>query len=274
MELKCGDVTVDVLVVKDIAIKASAAVLEVYEQDDFGLEFKAGDEPLTRADKQSNDIICTLLTQYYPTIPIISEENKKADYETRKDYQYFWCIDPLDGTKEFIKRNGQFTVNIGLCERETPIAGVVTIPVEKKCYYAAKGLGAYRQNETQPPVKIQTSEFCEQDEGLTLVASLTHSNQATEAFIAKFKEPRLTSLGSSLKFMLIAEGNAQVYPRLAPTNEWDTCAADAIVREAGGDVLQLKESGLIEGPQLQYNKPSFLNPFFVVYGKRLGKKQH
>jgi len=221
---------------------------------------------LTAADLAANKIICDSLTAKYPDIPIISEENKMADYSTRKDYKYFFLVDPLDGTKEFIKRNGQFTVNIGLCDGNKPVLGVVRCPALPiaETYSGVVGQGANMEDDADRyPMSIRAKEFSEDDTGLKVVASLSHSNPETEAFIAKYKGAALTSMGSSLKLLLVAAGKAHVYPRLAPTSEWDTCAAHAVVLAAGGEVVQ--HPG---GAPLAYNKPDILNPHFVVYGKR------
>ena len=185
-------------------------------------------------------------------------------YETRKGYQYSWCVDPLDGTKEFIKRNGQFTVNIAFLRGERPVLGVVHTPCQENTHWAEKGRGAFkRASKGGEDTKLECATFSEADEGLAVVASASHSNEATESFIAAFKSPTLTSMGSSLKLMLVAEGKAHVYPRLAPTCEWDTCASQIVVEEAGGCVLQAVEGR----PPVVYNKENPLNPYFLVYGK-------
>ncbi|KAJ1459565.1 hypothetical protein M885DRAFT_510691 [Pelagophyceae sp. CCMP2097] len=240
-------------------------------------DFKADGSPLTNADRQANDIICAALRARYPKIPIMSEENKLAPYEERKDWEYFWCVDPLDGTKEFIARNGEFTVNIGLCKNGEPIAGVVLVPAAPDgpvMYKGVVGLGP-PVREVDDPLGYDSykSIFCkafqESDEGLTVVASKSHNTPETDAFVAKYKNPKVESKGSSLKLLMVAEGRAHVYPRLAPTSEWDTCAAHAIVLCAGGQVLQHAGGVACDaGKPMVYNKPNVLNPFFVVYGKR------
>jgi 3'(2'), 5'-bisphosphate nucleotidase len=211
----------------------------------------------------------------------VSEENRQVDFETRKNYQYSWCVDPLDGTKEFIKRNGQFTVNIALIENDTPILGVVQVPVTGKVYYAAKGQGAFVKDGAQAtPKQIHAAKFSMDSEGLTIVGSASHNSEATTEFVSRFQNPKFEQLGSSLKLLMVAEGAAHMYPRLAPTCEWDTAAAHAIVSEAGGVVLQAgkcdnkgvaledwKEVLQKELPVV-YNKEHPLNPYFVVYGAR------
>ena len=185
--------------------------------------------------------------------------------------RYFWCVDPLDGTKEFIKRNGQFTVNIGLVKDGAPIAGVVFVPAAPDGPLMYKGVVGHG-----PPVRetkdshesIFCKEFAETDAGLTLVASASHNSPETDAFIAKYTEARRINKGSSLKLLMVAEGAAHIYPRLAPTCEWDTCAAHAIVLCAGGSVVQHAGGKACNpGKPVEYNKPEALNPYFVVYGK-------
>jgi 3'(2'), 5'-bisphosphate nucleotidase len=267
----------------DIAQKAADVILKIYDSkdEDWNVEMKADDSPLTRADKEANAVICEGLAKIAPHVPIVSEENKQLPFEVRKNYKYSWCVDPLDGTKEFIKRNGQFTVNIALIEGDTPILGVVQVPATGKVYHAAKGQGAFvRNGPGAPSERINVKSFSMNDEGLTLVGSASHSSAATTEFVSQFANPKFQQLGSSLKLLMIAEGAAHIYPRLAPTCEWDTCAAHAIVLEAGGQVMQAglcdnkgnaledwKEVLKQEKP-LVYNKENVLNPYFVVYGKR------
>jgi len=284
-----GQTSISIDAVAAIAKSAGDKIMEIYNAPNFEEKIKdpkADGSPLTMADLAANDIICSGLRKLYPGIPIISEEIKNADYATRKNWAYFWCIDPLDGTKEFIKRNDEFTVNIGLCKAigggaagGEPVLGVVYCPALSPpvMYKGVKGDG--------PPVKeecdavgskagydsfktISPRVFRESDPNLVVVASKSHNSPETEAFVAKYKTPRRVSKGSSLKLLMVAEGSAHVYPRLAPTSEWDTCAAQAIVECAGGRVLQ--HSGgqpCDEGEPVRYNKPNLLNPFFVVYGK-------
>lgn len=259
----------------DVVRSAGAAIMHVYREDtkDWDVQIKTKDNsPLTKADLSANKVICDALTEAYPDIPIVSEENKLKPFDERKEYKHFFCVDPLDGTKEFIKRNGQFTVNVGLCESGVPVLGVVGVPAaaEPRTYFAAKGQGAFVEtDEDKRRSPIRCKEFSEGDEGLCVVASLSHSSPETEAFIAKYKSPSTTSMGSSLKLLLVAEGKAHIYPRLAPTSEWDTCASHAIVTAAGGQVLQ-HEGGkpCHPGEDVVYNKEDPLNPFFVVYGIR------
>mmetsp|Transcript_18472 Transcript_18472/g.24409 ORF Transcript_18472/g.24409 Transcript_18472/m.24409 type:complete len:323 (-) Transcript_18472:377-1345(-) len=273
MNYNCGGTIVDVDDVVAIATEAGEAIMEIYKDDsEWDVKMKADDSPLTQADLAANKIICEKLTAKYPSIPIISEENKMEDYSKRKDYKYFFLVDPLDGTKEFIKRNGQFTVNIGLCEGNKPVLGVVRCPGLDiaETYSGVVGEGANVEDDADRyPASIRCKAFSEEDEGLKIVASLSHSNKETEDFIKKYKGATTTSMGSSLKLLLVAKGEAHIYPRIAPTSEWDTCAAHAIVLAAGGEVLQHEGGQPCDHMKpLVYNKENILNPYFVVYGKR------
>jgi 3'(2'), 5'-bisphosphate nucleotidase len=247
--------------VVQIARQAGAAIMAIYAQEDVGLELKADESPLTLADKAANEVICAGLAELSLQYPIISEENKAIPYAERRAYAIHWLVDPLDGTKEFIKRNGEFTVNIALIEQGEPVLGVVYVPCFGDAYWAARGQGAYLEREGAAR-RLSAAEFRLEDGGLNLVCSRSHLNEETQAFVDRFADPKLVSQGSSLKFLLLAKGEAHVYPRLAPTMEWDTAAAQAILEEAGGQVIS-EESG----QPLRYNKPNLLNPYFVAYGK-------
>ncbi len=238
-----------------IAKEAGDAIMEIYKKD-FAVEYKEDDSPLTEADTKANEIICSKLEKLYQNIPIMSEENKQTEYEVRKNWEYYWCIDPIDGTKEFIKKNGEFTVNIALIHKNTPVLGVVYAPAIDEMYKAKKGNGAYKNNQKLP---LKTNPNPEKK--LTVVASKSHLSQETQEFIDKLdtKEIEQISRGSSLKLCMVAEGIADIYPRLAPTMEWDTAAADAIVRESG-KMTYTKE----EKKPMVYNKENLLNPWFVV----------
>ena len=238
-----------------IAKEAGDAIMKIYKKD-FAVEYKKDDSPLTEADTKANEIICSKLLKLYPTTPIMSEENKQTEYEVRKNWEYYWCIDPIDGTKEFIKKNDEFTVNIALIHKDTPVLGVVYAPAIDEMYKAKKGEGAFKNGE-KLPLKINQHP----EEKLHVVASKSHLSQETQEFIDNLdtKEIEQVSKGSSLKLCMVATGEADIYPRLAPTMEWDTAAADAIVREAGKMTYKFKNL-----KQLLYNKKSLLNPWFVV----------
>jgi len=239
-----------------IAQKAGDAIMKIYKKD-FHIEYKDDKSPLTEADIKSNDIICSLLAETYPNIPILSEENKEVPYQERKDWEYYWCIDPIDGTKEFIKKNDEFTVNIALIYKDTPVLGVVYAPAIDEMYKAKKGEGAFKNGQKLPLCINNTPE-----EKLLVVASKSHLSKETQTFIdiLETKEIEQVSKGSSLKLCMVAEGIADIYPRLAPTMEWDTAAADAIVRESGKMTYQIKN----KNKPIVYNKIDLLNPWFVV----------
>lgn len=240
-----------VLIVK----KAGEAIMKIYEKD-FIIEYKDDKSPLTEADLKANAIICEQLEKFYPSIPILSEENKEVEYSIRKNWDYYWCIDPIDGTKEFIKKNGEFTVNIALIYKKTPVLGVVHAPAIEVMYKAKKGEGAYKNNQKLP---FSFNQYPK--EKLLVVASKSHLSEETQSFINNLdsKEIEQVSKGSSLKLCMVAEGTADIYPRLAPTMEWDTAAAHAIVLESGKKVSVFESTESVE-----YNKVNLLNPWFIV----------
>jgi len=272
-----------------VARAAGDHILGVYHGDSsaWKVERKGDSSPVTLADHEANAVICNGLSQLAPHVPVVSEESREVPFDTRQHYQYSFCVDPLDGTKEFVKRNGEFTVNIALLRGNRPILGVVHTPVREWTHWAAEGIGAFkrigRSGSDQP---IECASFEASAPGLTLVGSVTHTNRATKDFLKYFKEPSFTQMGSSLKLMLVAEGQAHVYPRLAPTCEWDTAAAQAVVEQAGGCVLQAGECDDAGDPlqgvdwrqeldkeqPLIYNKQSLKNPMFVCFGNVQGSK--
>lgn len=247
--------SIDIELIKSIALEAEDAIMRIYAKE-FSIEYKDDQSPLTEADKVSNAIICKALERHFPTLPLLSEENEDIAYEIRKNWEYYWCIDPIDGTKEFIKKNGEFTVNIALIHNGTPVLGVVYAPALDEMYWAKKGEGAYK-NGAKLPLHVNTSP----SEKLFVVASKSHLSPETQAFIDALPTKCIeqVSKGSSLKFCMVAEGVADIYPRLAPTMEWDTAAADAIVRESGKMTYQF-ESDM----PVVYNKENLLNPWFVA----------
>jgi 3'(2'), 5'-bisphosphate nucleotidase len=246
-----------------IARQAGAKILEIYNTDDFEVQIKGDDSPLTKADLAAHHIIVDFLEANYPDIPCLSEESTGIEYQERKRWSRCFVIDPLDGTKEFIARNGEFTVNIALQENGKPVLGVIYVPVTGVLYYAAEGVGAFKQQQDSPAAKISVRAL-QQKEGanhFTVVASRRHGLDKVESLCQNFSSYDLTSRGSSLKMCMVAEGAADLYPRLALTSEWDTAAAQAIVEQAGGKIVQLDFSDMV------YNqKESLLNPFFLVLG--------
>lgn len=246
--------------VVQIARQAGAAIMAIYGKEDFGVELKEDESPLTLADKASNKIICDALEKLPAQYPIVSEENKAIPYAERRAFEYNWLVDPLDGTKEFIKRNGEFTVNIALLHRGAPVLGVVYVPCFNETYWAVKGEGAYWQSNGETRA-LQAASFSLSDPGLHVVCSRSHLNEETQAFIDKLNAPERVAKGSSLKFMILARGEAHVYPRLGPTMEWDTAAAQAVLEAAGGQVIDEETK-----KPLRYNKESLRNPYFIAYG--------
>lgn len=256
-----------------IAIKASLnagiAIMKVYESDDFNVELKGDNSPLTRADINANEIINSFLI---PTeIPIISEENKQTDFAERKKWNRCWVVDPVDGTKEFIKRNGEFTVNIALIENGKPLLGVIYKPVSKILYFGnvieQKGfkVNLKTHNTAIDEVLKKSISLCpkqKKSDKIQVVGSRSHMNQETLDYIDKMKQEgkqiEIVSKGSSLKFCLIAEGKADIYPRFAPTMEWDTAAGQAICESVKIDVISLQTN-----KPLRYNKENLLNPWFI-----------
>jgi 3'(2'), 5'-bisphosphate nucleotidase len=267
---------INIEAIKNIAMEAGKVVMAIYSND-FEVEYKADESPLTQADIQANELICNQLQKAYPTIAIISEENRQTAFEIRKDWDYYWCIDPIDGTKEFVKKSGEFTINIALIHKGIPVLGVVYAPALGEIYWAKKSQGAFKEvfsakGEVLKKEKLPLRVNGDKKESLHVVASVSHLNQATQDFIEHLaqntKKLTLTSLGSSLKLCLIASGQADIYPRLAPTMEWDTAAADAIVREVGKMTYQYDTDFSVENltaaTPLIYNKEELFNPWFVV----------
>jgi 3'(2'), 5'-bisphosphate nucleotidase len=243
-----------------LAREAGKAILEIYNTD-FEVADKADQSPLTEADLASHNIIVTNLTQLTPEIPVLSEESSQIPYATRRQWQRYWLIDPLDGTREFIKRNGEFTVNIALIEAQQPTLGVIYAPVIDKLYYGLQGEGAWMCEADTDPVRIQVRD--KRRDPAQVAGSRSHAGDSLRQFLDNLGDHELLSMGSSLKFCLVAEGKADLYPRLGPTSEWDTAAAQAIVEAAGGQVTTL------DMQPLRYNtKDSLLNPHFFVFGDR------
>ena len=245
-----------------IARQAGEQILSVYQSDDFDVEAKGDGSPLTRADRLAHDCIARGLQALTPEVPILSEESNDDALEQRRQWSRFWLVDPLDGTKEFIKRNGEFTVNIALIEDGTPTFGVVYAPVLNTCYCGGEAYGAWCVTDSEGRKSISVKDY--HDGIATVVASRSHRGEAVEAFLAALTKqsetPEVRSMGSSLKICLVAAGEADVYPRLGPTSEWDTGAAHAVVLGAGGQLVDTC------GQPLQYNKESILNPWFLVFG--------
>lgn len=262
-----------------IAITAAVAggkeILDVYNQDDFEVQMKSDNSPLTKADELAHNAIMDFLTD--TDIPVLSEEGKEMTFEERKGWNELWIVDPLDGTKEFIKRNGEFTVNIALVKNGVPSLGVIYVPVKKELYFSNQEIGSYKVerigSNTNFPEDlndlIEASEklpVVDEDRVYTVVGSRSHMSEETETFMSELKEKHgnieVLSKGSSLKICMVAEGSADVYPRFAPTMEWDTAAGHAIAANAGFEVVNPKGF-----TPLVYNKENLLNPWFIVRSK-------
>ncbi|MBT2569812.1 3'(2'),5'-bisphosphate nucleotidase CysQ [Planococcus sp. ISL-110] len=266
--------SIDLITLLEISLSAGKEIMEVYEEK-LAVETKADESPLTIADQRSHQVIESGLKSAYPNIPVLSEEGNEILYKERKNWKRFWLVDPLDGTKEFIKRNGEFTVNIALVEENYPVLGAIYVPATDVFYYGEENGGAYkvegasaekfgnteelRGKSTPLSVRKATEKIC-------VVTSRSHMSAETEGFIERLKDggkpvERL-SAGSSLKFCLVAEGQADYYPRFAPTMEWDTAAGQAIVEAAGGTVKSAKDQS-----RFAYNRESLRNDWFLATGR-------
>lgn len=246
--------------IEPVARAAGEAIMTIYSQP-FAVEYKSDESPLTAADKGAHEMIVRALARLTPDIPVLSEESGPQVMAERLGWRRYWLVDPLDGTKEFVSRNGEFTVNIALIEEGAPRWGLVYAPVLDKLWYGGKGLGAWCIADGRCEA-IQTRPHRE-GSPWRVVGSRNHLSRETLDYLARFSdmergEIELVSMGSSLKFCIIAEGGAELYPRLAPTCEWDTGAAQAVLEGAGGSVTRL------DGEPLVYNKPDILNPWFVA----------
>lgn len=249
------------------ALKAGEAIMKVYEEDDFQIESKADNSPLTKADRLAHDIIASLLQP--SNIPILSEEGKEIDFQTRSSWDTLWIVDPIDGTKEFIKKNGEFTVNIALVRSGKPIMGIVYAPAIDELYFADENIGAYffsgsvEKTSVQELIPISKKLPDKLPEKTTVVASRSHLSPETKAFIqdleTRYGELNLISKGSSLKICMVAKGEAHYYPRFAPTMEWDTAAGHAIASGAGCKLIDWETQ-----EEMKYNRDQLLNNWFLV----------
>lgn len=242
-----------------ISKAAGVAIMNIYSQDKISVRDKSDGSPLTLADTTSHMIIEERLQQEFPDVPVFSEESNKVSYEDRKQWDRYFLIDPLDGTKEFINRNGEFTVNIALIEHGRPVLGVVFAPVLDMMWYAAEGKGAFKSTAGGSSERI----FCDPlslERRVRIVGSRSHGSSALNLYTELFAEFDILPMGSSLKLCCIADGGADLYPRFGLTSEWDIAAAQCVLQEAGGGVFQFS------GKELEYNKENILNPFFVALG--------
>ena len=247
---------------------AGKAILEIYNSD-FAVEQKDDKSPLTEADKQAHLAIIDILSA--TDFPVLSEEGRGIPYKERKDWDYFWMVDPLDGTKEFVKRNGEFTVNIALIHQQQSIMGVIYVPVKDELYFGAQGIGSFKVSEFSGKANLPIESFIgienklpqSIDRKYTIVGSRSHMSAETEEFIESKRQEQgeieMISVGSSLKLCMVAEGKADDYPRFAPTMEWDTAAGQAIVEAMGGKVIDWKTK-----VTMKYNRENLLNNWFLV----------
>ncbi len=259
------------------AKRAGEAILDVYGSD-FAVEQKDDKSPLTLADTRSHEIIMDVLEQTITvnncTVPVLSEEGRGIPFDERKEWECFWLVDPLDGTKEFVKRNGEFTVNIALIQKHKPVLGIIYIPVKDVFYFAAINFGTYKLENSENLVdNLSIKELLDKSQrlplinnnksSLTVIGSRSHTSEEFSEFVKRLNEKygnvEFISSGSSLKLCLVAEGRADVYPRFGPTMEWDTAAGQAIVEQAEGRVMDIQTR-----EPLRYNKENLLNPFFIV----------
>ena len=251
------------------ALEAGNAILEIYKSGEFDVEIKVDNSPLTKADTASHNVIMSYLSQ--TEIPVLSEEGIDISYAKRKGWEQLWIVDPIDGTKEFIKRNGEFTVNIALIKNQRPILGVIFVPAKSELYFSTKEIGAFKvavdlqnfdfeklmSNADKLPMQRENKTF-------TVVASRSHMSPETESYVQKMRDihgaVNLISKGSSLKLCMVAEGKANCYPRFAPTMEWDTAAGQAICEHAGFRVIDW-----VKKEKMLYNRKELLNNWFLVH---------
>lgn len=245
-----------------IAVSAGQEILKIYDER-YQIDHKDDGSPVTTADVRAHELICAELSAMTPEIPLLSEEAPHVSVSERQQWSHFWLIDPLDGTKEFIQRNGEFTVNIALIEGTRPVLGVVHTPVQSLTHFGSRGAGAYRAVGDAPAEQISSCRY--DGAQVRMVASRSHSGAPVVAFrdalaLESGAPVDVVNMGSALKVCLVAEGQANVYPRLGPTSEWDTAAAHSVLSEAGGGIVDL------DGNALRYNKTDLLNPWFIAFG--------
>lgn len=243
-----------------LSMEAGRRILEIYNSD-FRVGFKQDDSPLTAADLASHHCLSEGLQKLSSVYPVLSEESADLPFAVRSTWKTYWLIDPLDGTKEFVKRNGEFTVNVALIHQHTPVLGVVYAPALDVCYFASEGCGAFKRSGGGDPLQIYVRDRAPSRPAV--VGSRSHQTEGLATLLGRLGDYDLKSIGSSLKLCWVAEGEADLYPRIGPTSEWDTAAAQCVVEAAGGAVTDLA------GRRLQYNtKESILNPYFLAYGDK------
>jgi 3'(2'), 5'-bisphosphate nucleotidase len=260
---------IDVSAAITAAYAAGDAIMKVYNSVDYDVALKPDGSPISRADKDAHNEIVKRLAD--STIPILSEEGDEIPFEVRSKWPLFWMIDPLDGTKEFVEQNGEFTVNIALIKKGVPIFGIVYSPVQRKMYYGGTALKrAYIETNREPAMELKNIESRELSyfdtlDSVRVVISRSYQNKPTLGFISHYKNTALRTMGSSLKFMILAEGNGDIYPRYAPTMEWDTAAAHAILLSVGCNIYHVDDENGVSPNPLEYNKKNLLNPSFICF---------
>lgn len=246
----------------DLLDQAGQAIRDIYNHSELSVEFKSDNSPVTAADIRSNLIITEGLNAMYNGIPILSEEEAIPDYSERKKWDYLWVLDPLDGTKGFINKNGEFTINLGLVLRDTVVAGFIYVPIDHRMYFAFKGMGAYHYQQNERHIRLHANNVNKQAKGIKVLVSRHHKDALTQSHIDTLNTPITLERGAALKFVSIASGEADYYPKMASIMEWDTAPGQILIEEAGGSVLDV-DMGL----PLRYNKPEMNNPFFIAFGK-------
>ena len=260
--MNIADLEIYLDTVIDIAHDAGELITQVY-RGEFDVEIKDDGTPLTIADQRSHNLICNRLLELTPEFPVLSEESDYITYEDRRHWRNYWLVDPLDGTKEFVKKSGEFTVNIALMHESQPVLGVVHTPTKEWTHWGVHARGAWKQvgNGKREPVKTKSYA----GGNAIVVASKSHGQKKLEQFLDNLEKTEgsydITNMGSALKICLVAEGIGDIYPRLGLTSEWDTASADIIIREAGGRIIQSN------GKPVVYNKPNLLNPYFLAIGE-------
>ena len=253
----------EIFFLAELAREASSAVMRFYNSEMLRVDYKKDNSCITDADRVSHDILSEGLEKFFPGMHVLSEEGKDIAHEERKNWRLFWLLDPLDGTKEFISKNGEFTVNIALIEKNSPVFGLVSAPAKNLTYYAVKGGGAFRKKKGEDACVIRAGKGARKEK--VVVRSRSHAGKFEDEIISGLGPVKTIYAGSSLKFCLVAEGSADVYIRSGPTMEWDTAAGQCVAEEAGAEVAT------IEGEALLYNKKSLLNPGFICAGAGLLK---
>jgi len=239
-----------------IVVRAGAAIMRIYDGE-FAVQRKNDDSPLTQADLESQRVILEGLSALTPDLPVLSEESAHAPWAERRSWQDLWVVDPIDGTREFVKRNGEFTINIALVSKHEAVLGVIAAPALGVVYWGARGIGAFRKRVGETPSAIHVAPTARP---LRVVGSRSHASAETAAYLQRVGPHLMTGIGSSLKFCLVAEGSADLYPRFGPTSEWDTAAGQALLEAAGGQVTRL------DGHRLKYNcRESLVNGDFLAF---------